>query len=132
MPQLGTLSEQLFNLGLIPEKQFREQEAKQELAEDEQRRIQLNQAKDGRKSCDELDTCATIHSFKYLTKEILLKDPSQIGRIVQKAHRFKGNRQFIWFIYQVRDELAKLPPEKHEEFLNRAFRKAGWTFKTSE
>lgn len=130
---MGTLSEKLFKLGLISEKELREQEARQEFAEDEKRKGELSLlAKNGRRSCDELDSCATIRAFKYLSKEILLKDPLQAGRIIQKAHRFKENRQFIWFMYQVRDELAKLPLEKQEAFLNRAFRKAGWTFETPE
>lgn len=124
---MGTLSEKLFNLGLIPEKQFREQQAQEVLEGERRQQAQISVLKNGHRFCDELDTCSIMHEFKHVAKQILLGDPSQIRVIIQKAHRFKGNKKFIWFFYQVRDGLSKLPAEKHERFLDKAFRKSGST-----
>lgn len=126
---MGTLSEQLFKAGLLSEKQLREQQAKEELEGERLNQAQISQLKvDGRRNCDELDKCLTMREFKYQAKQVLLQDPSKVGVIIQKAHRFKSSKKFIWFFYQVRDGLQRLPQDKHERFLDRAFRKSGSTF----
>lgn len=124
---MGTLSEELFRVGLVSEKQFREQQAEEELEGERSRNSQLSQLKSSwkREGCDELDQCPSMGKFKHLAKEILSKDPSQIRIIIQKAHRFKANKKFIWFFYQVKDGLEKVPEGKREQLLNRAFRKSG-------
>ncbi len=132
---MGALSEKLFKVGLLSEKQFQKQQTEEELMEEQNQKARLDQLKkDRRMRYDELDYCDTMHDFKHLAKQILLQDPSQIRIIIQKAHRFKKHnqgRKFVWFFYQVRDGLQKLPIEKHKQFLNRAFRKSGATFKVS-
>jgi len=124
---MGVFSEKLFELGLIAEKQFREQQAGEFLEGEQQQQAQYKTMKNGYKLCDELDTCPTMREFKHVAKQILLGDTSQIRVIIQKAHRFKENKKFIWFFYQVKDGLSKLPTEKHERFLDKAFRKSGST-----
>jgi hypothetical protein len=130
---LGTLSEQLFKAGLLSEKQFREQQAEEELEKERLNRAQISKlAINERKDCDELDKCLTMREFKHQAKQILLQESSQIRVVIQKAHRFKSNKKFIWFFYHVRDDLQKLPQDKHEQFLNKAFRKSGSTFTISD
>lgn len=133
---MGTLLEQLLKAGLLSEKEFQKQQAKEQLMEEQNQRTQLTKLKKGGYTkYDELDYCDTMRDFKHLAKQLLLQNPSQIRIIIQKAHRFKKENQgkkFIWFFYQVRDGLQKLPIEKHKQFLNRAFRKSGATFKVSK
>jgi len=72
-----------------------------------------------------------------VAEKILLAGTGNISEIVQKAHRFKDdskpeNKKFVWFFYELRDQLKKLPPAKHEELFKKAFRKSGATFELSE
>ena len=81
----------------------------------------------------DLDSCASMRKFKEMAERILLDDASLITEVVQKAHRFKNdskpeNKKFIWFFYELRDQLRKLPLAKHAELFKRAFRKSGATF----
>jgi hypothetical protein len=127
---MGTIAEQLFKAGLVSERKFREQEAEETLTAE--RRSQLVVAeivgKEKPLGCSELDSCATMNDFKFMAKQILLKDPSKIRIIIQKVHRFKEEDQgmrFIWFFYQVRDRLRDLPAARREQALNKMFRKHG-------
>jgi len=88
-------------------------------------------------SVDNLDGCPTMRKFKEMAEKILLEGAGTIGEVIQKAHRFKDdakpeNKKFIWFFYELRDQLKKLPPAKHEELFKKAFRKSGATFELSE
>ncbi len=88
-------------------------------------------------SVDDLDSCTSMRGFKEVAKNILLAGTGNILEIIQKAHRFKDdtkpeNKKFIWFFYELRDQLRKLPPEKHKELFKKAFRKSGATFELSE
>lgn len=87
-------------------------------------------------SADDLDRCATMRKFKEMAEIILLAKSANISEVIQKAHRFKDdakpeNKKFIWFFYELRDQLKKLPPAKHEELFRKAFRKSGSTFELS-
>jgi len=129
---MGILSEQLFRVGLLSKQQLCKQQAEEMLVEEQNQQTKFAQlAKKGEKGgFTELDQCTSMHEFKLVAKQLLSKDPSKIQVIIQKAHRFKKDDQgkkFIWFFYQVRDRLKKLPAEKREQFLNRAFRRSGST-----
>lgn len=126
---MGALSEELFKVGLLSEKQFREQQAEKDLEEEQKSSARIAQLSQQKKTeLDELDECVTMHDFKFAAKKILLKDTSKIRVIINKAHRFineEQGRRFIKFFYQVRDVLKKLPAGAHEQFLEKAFRKHG-------
>jgi hypothetical protein len=123
---MGTLSDQLFKAGLISKEKFEEIQTKEGLVEKHNLKLQSSfLEKKGRKDEADLDVCTGINAFKHIAKEILLRDPSQIDLIIQKAHRFKDNKRFIWLFYQVRDGLRGLPESEHELFLNRSLRRAG-------
>lgn len=88
-------------------------------------------------SVNDLDECISMRKFKEMAEKILLAGTGNISEIIQKAHRFKDdkkpeNKKFVWFFYELRDQLKKLPSEKHAELFKRAFRKGGATFKLSE
>ena len=88
-------------------------------------------------SIEDIDGCFSMRKFKEMAERILLDDTADITDIVQKAHRFKDdrkpeNKKFIWFFYELRDRLKKLPPAKHGELFRKAFRKSGATFELSE
>ena len=122
---MKSLAEQLLGCGLVSEKQFRETEAEKQL---ERNSITVvgNASAGGEQA---LDASGSMKEFKLAAKKILLQDPSAIHRIIQKAHRFKGeepeNKKFIWFFYQVRDQLNTIPVDQHPEFLRKAFRRHG-------
>jgi len=88
-------------------------------------------------SVHHLDSCSSMRKFKEMAEKILIEGAGAIDEVIQKAHRFKDdakpeNKKFIWFFYELRDRLKKLPPAKHEELFRRAFRKNGATFELSE
>ena len=88
-------------------------------------------------SIHDLDGCPSMRKFKEMAEKILLEGTGTIAEVIQKAHRFKDdakpeNKKFIWFFYELRDQLKKLPPAKHEEIFRKAFRKSGATFELSE
>jgi hypothetical protein len=126
---MGTIADQLFRVGLVSEKSFREQQAERDLEDERRSSAQIAQLSQQKKTeLDELDECVTMHDFKFAAKKILLKDPSKIRVIINKAHRFineEQGRRFIKFFYQVRDVLKKLPDGAHVQFLEKAFRKHG-------
>ncbi len=128
---MSTLAEQLKLRGFVSEKVFREAEAEREISS-VQSRAGLKDAK----NCDDLSKAKNMREFKQIAKIILEDDPSQIRTIIQKAHDMykgkEGDKKFFWFFYQVRDGMKKLPPEKHQELLRKAFRKAGSTFEVSD
>ena len=133
---MGILSEQLLRIGLLSEKRFQEQRAMEELEQEQGQQAKFAQLAQKGAKCGftELDQCTSMHEFKLVAKQLLAQDPSKIQTIIQKAHRFKKDGQgkkFIWFFYQVRDILKKLPAEKREQFLNRAFRRSGSTLEIS-
>lgn len=124
---MKSLAEQLVGCGLASERQFREVDAEQQLNQPA-----IKVVKSQSVSCErDLDACATMQEFKQTTKAILLDDPQAIHRIIQKAHRFKGdqpeNKKFIWFFYQVRAQLNTVPANRQQEFLQKAFRRRGST-----
>lgn len=129
---MGILSEPLLRVGLLSEKQFREQLVTEELEQEQGQQAKFAQfaLKGTKGGFTELDQCANMSEFKFAAKQFLLKDPSKIQIIIQKVHRFKKDDQgkkFVWFFYQVRNILKNLPAEKREQFLNRAFRRLGST-----
>ena len=88
-------------------------------------------------SIHDLDGCPSMRKFKEMAEKILLAGTGTIAEVIQKTHRFKDdskpeNKKFIWFFYELRDQLKKLPPAKHEELFRKAFRKSGSTFELSE
>ena len=88
-------------------------------------------------SIDNLDECPSMRKFKEMAEKILLAGTANIYEVIQKAHRFKDdskpeNKKFIWFFYELRDRLKKLPPDKHAELFRKAFRKSGATFELSQ
>ncbi|MFH1129267.1 MAG: hypothetical protein V1686_00830 [Patescibacteria group bacterium] len=129
---MGVLSEQLFRVGLLSKQQLCKQQAEEMLVEEQNQQTKFAQfAQKGAKGgFTELDQTTSMHEFKLVAKQLLLKNPSEIQVIIQKAHRFKNadqGKKFVWFFYQVRDILKRLSAEKREQFLNRAFRRSGST-----
>ncbi|MBU3923171.1 hypothetical protein KJ684_03005 [Patescibacteria group bacterium] len=125
---MGILSEGLFKIGLVSEKEFNEREAEKALAEKQEEKDQVVKLESKKIKQDELKKCKTIKAFKHMVKQVLLENSSQIRRIIQTAHHFKKDeerKKLIWFLYQVRDGLENLSKEKHKEFLNKSFRKMG-------
>ena len=130
---MGVLGEGLFKAGLLSERKFLEQETEEILTAGRREQLQVAEIIGNEKplGCSELDSCATMSDFKFMAKQILLKDPSKIKIIIQKAHRFKESDRggkFIWFFYQVRDRLRDLPAVRREQVLNKMFRKHGADF----
>jgi hypothetical protein len=71
----------------------------------------------------DLKSAKDVHDFSRMAKTILLADFSVIGLVIQEAHRFKQDKDFIRRMYQIRDRFQKCPPQKREQFLSRAFRR---------
>jgi hypothetical protein len=134
---MGILAERLLKVGLLSEEKFQKQRATEELDEEQKSKTQLAQLaqrKGKQTGCEELDNCATMYDFKLLAKQILLRDPSKIRIVIEKAHRFKNDNQgkrFVRFFYKLRDGLKDLPAAKREQFLDKAFRRHGSTFVVS-
>lgn len=117
--------------GLVSEKTFRETEAEKRLSQEKSR----SDLKDVQ-TVNDLLGARNSREFKQIAKAILERDPNQIKPIIQKAHDMykgkEGDKKLFWFFYKIRDGMEKLPPEKHQELLRKAFRKAGATFEISE
>lgn len=76
----------------------------------------------------DLDKASDIYAFGQVARALLFKDPSLVGLVIEKAHRFKDvtdktAKAFIWRMYRIRDLLPKCPLLKRERFLYRAFRR---------
>lgn len=150
-----SLSEQLVGSGLVTKKQAERAKAappvtgkKMTLAEqlaqrglvDEQaiERVKLEREAEGLNeqpdfapdhvSHRDLDKATDIYAFGQVARILLFDDPSLIGVVIGKAHRFKDvtdktAKAFIWRMYQIRDLLPHCPLSKRERFLFRAFRR---------
>jgi len=76
----------------------------------------------------DLDKAPDLYAFGQVARTLLFDDPSLIGVVISKAHRFKDvtdktAKAFIWRMYQIRDLLPRCPLPKRERFLFRAFRR---------
>jgi len=126
-PQTGprkTLAEQLAERGLVNERDIERIKLEKEVET-------LNESHDfvpDHVSPRDLDQARDIYSFGQVARALLFNDPSYIGLVVEKAHRFKDvtdktAKAFIWRMYRIRDLLPHCPLIKRERFLLRAFRR---------
>ena len=125
---MGTLLSALQGAGLIDEKKAK---AEQERRRNSERQDVARGNSKLSSHINDLEFCTTIVDFRRTAKELLLEDPSQIGWVIQQAHRLKDlgiGKRLVWQMYQVRDGLRNCPPDKVTQFLNRSFRKNNQIF----
>jgi len=126
-----TLAGQLFKAGLLPEAKYRQHQAEEQLQSTQP--VRRDRKAPSFVSCSDLDSCDTMAEFKQAAKEILEHDQSQISVVIQKAHRFKNDKdpatkKFIWFFYELRDRMRGLNSVDRNTLLRLAFRRHGATF----
>lgn len=132
---MGTLSEQLFQAGLIAEDKKNQTIADEK--QQEKREVGQNLAKLSTKSgrpihFHRLEFCGSIGEFKDTAKQLFMEEKgcNHIKEVIVLAHRFKhhdGGKKLIWLLYQIRDLLPKVKQKDREKFLKRALRKSGAT-----
>jgi len=128
---MGSLSEQLLRVGLVSKEKYEAIEKERETHNRRESEDLIHQA--SRKSKRpinfvRLESCGTVAEFKDTARKLLQEFPEEVTEVINLAHRFKdtpGGKKLIWLVYQVKDGLAKVQPSKMEQFLKRAFRKAG-------
>jgi len=131
----------LANVGLVSKEkaqassqQIEAKKLKQGKQHQEQAKASIHKSEEKAARTGSLDfrSCADSTSFKLAVKEALLDNPTMIKEVVEAAHRFKNEPGFVKFFFQLRDALNQSPKSKHEQLLNRAFRRRGATFSVSE
>ncbi len=102
-----------------------------------QKQSQLTRKSHAPINIDQLDTATSVSNFRRAALNILLLDSSNgaIAQAIEKAQRFKeadGGKKLIWQMHQVKDGFKTVKSEEREQFLRRALRRAGGTFKEVE
>jgi hypothetical protein len=117
-----SLSEQLFQAGLVSEKQFKEEEARKTL-ELEPKRL----GKDGPAYLEDMDCVDDADELRGIIKRVLTNDPTLIGPVIQKFHQVfnnkPGSKKLKWVLYQLRDAMRTTPEQKHTRLFEIALRK---------
>lgn len=132
---MGSLTEELFNAGVITE-----EEKKRTLTKDtQQMETRVGQQLSGLltksnrpDNFDRLESCGSVGEFKNIAKKILTEQPDRINEIIGLAQRFKdsdGGKKLIWLLHQIKDSLLKVRDK--EKFLKRALRRSGGTIELS-